>query len=44
PLLQSVEQTYQFWPPHQQAIIYSQLEELANIPAVILEDPVTSRP
>lgn len=44
PLLQSLAQAYQFWPLHQQATVYSQLEQLVNTPPVVLENPVTSRP
>ncbi|CAG8786516.1 37178_t:CDS:1 [Gigaspora margarita] len=44
PLLQHLAQRYQHWPPHQQAVIYSQLEELANTPPVVLEEPVISKP
>ncbi|CAG8551898.1 5402_t:CDS:2 [Dentiscutata erythropus] len=31
-------------PPHQQAVIYFQLEKLANAPPVVLEDPVIIKP
>ncbi|CAG8856931.1 8248_t:CDS:2, partial [Gigaspora margarita] len=41
---QSLEQMYQFWPPHQQATIYAQLEGLVNTPLVLLENPVTIKP
>ncbi|CAG8535672.1 3836_t:CDS:2, partial [Cetraspora pellucida] len=43
PLLQSLAKMYQVWPLHQQITIQSQLEELINIPPVILEEPVTSK-
>ncbi|CAG8511011.1 7103_t:CDS:2 [Cetraspora pellucida] len=44
PLLQSLAHMYQFWPPHQQVAIHSQLEELVNTPPVVVENPVTSKP
>jgi hypothetical protein len=43
PLLESLAQQYQIWPPHQQAAAHTQLEELAHAPPVVLENPATSR-
>ncbi|CAG8751531.1 4638_t:CDS:2, partial [Cetraspora pellucida] len=44
PLLQSLERMYQFWPPHQQSTICSQLEDLVYTPPIVLENPVTHKP
>ncbi|CAG8586548.1 9648_t:CDS:2 [Gigaspora rosea] len=35
PLLQSLEQAYQFWPLHYQVTAYTQLEELVNTPPIV---------
>ncbi|CAG8497081.1 8705_t:CDS:2 [Cetraspora pellucida] len=42
-LLQSFANMCQVWPLHQQVTIQFQLEELVNIPPVVLEEPVTSK-
>ncbi|CAG8855693.1 18658_t:CDS:2, partial [Gigaspora margarita] len=40
----SLTERYQFWPPHQQASIYSQIEELVDTPPIVLENPITKKP